>query len=117
MPVRLFAVSTHAGIPASAKSMFRREARRGVANKTETRRIGPRLILHQVRASLARDTLGLGATPRRDLGVVAREEHVRNCAALPFAGAGVVRIFEQPALEALLGARVLLAHHTGNEAH
>src|ERR1700733_2724134 len=111
------ASSTHAGIPASAKSMFRREARRVVANKTETRRIGPRLILHQVRASLARDTLGLGATPRRDLGVVAREEHVRNCAALPFARAGVVRILEQPALEAFLGARLLLPHHAGNEPH
>ena len=57
------------------------------------------------------------APPGGDLGVVAREEHVGNCAALPFARAGIVRIFEQPVFEALLCARRFLAHHAGNEPH
>src|SRR5580698_362565 len=85
--------------------------------KLQPRRIAAPLTLRQVRASLARDALGFGASPCRDLGVVAREKHIGNRAALPFARAGIVRVLEQALFEAFLRAGLLLTHHAGDEPH
>src|ERR1700722_14768170 len=105
------------------KSIFRPPARSryedpGVdENKTTTTAIAALLTLRQVRASLARDALGLRASPFRDLGVITRKQHLGNHAALPFARAGVMRVLEQILFKAFLGARLLLPHHAGNEPH
>src|SRR5271165_2913841 len=48
--------------------------------------------------------------------MVARQQHIGNGAALPFARAGIVRIFEQARFEAFLRARGLFADHAGVEA-
>src|SRR5260370_35652002 len=69
----------------------------------------------EITAVFARETPSLFAPPLRDLGVVARQQHLGNGAPLPRARARVLRVFEQTVLEALGNARLRLAHHAGNE--
>src|SRR5271166_1558624 len=71
----------------------------------------------QIRPSLPCDALRLAPPPLGDLRVVALEQHVGNGAALPFARAREVGMFDETALEALVGARGLLAHDSGDEPH
>src|SRR5215468_887155 len=71
----------------------------------------------QIRAAGAREPLGLGAAPGRDLGMVAAGEDGRDRTALPHLRPGVLRVFEQALAEALLQARGLLAHHARQQAH
>src|SRR5215472_2526856 len=71
----------------------------------------------QIRAARAGEPLGLGATPGRDLGMVAAGEDGRDRAALPELRPGILRVFEQAVAEALLRARGLLAHDAGEEPH
>src|SRR5580704_6399173 len=114
------ASSTHAGIPTSRKISFcdRRPVAWGLARtKVQLRRIWAPLKLRQVRPPLPRDPFRFRPPPFGDLRVVAREQHLRNRATLPYARARIVRIFEQALLEALLLARSVLAHHSGDEPH
>src|SRR5262249_41885823 len=71
----------------------------------------------QIRPACAGEPLGLGASPGRDLGMVAAGENVRDRTALPHLRPGVLRVFEQALAEALLQARGLLAHHAGQQPH
>src|SRR5262249_9007375 len=71
----------------------------------------------QIRAACAGEPLGLGATPGRDLGMVARAEDGTDPAALAELRHGILRVFEQAVAEALLRARGLLAHDAGEEPH
>src|SRR5438876_3971152 len=69
----------------------------------------------QIRAAGAREPLGLGAAPGRDLGMVAAGEDGGDRTALPELRPGILRVFEQAVAEALLCARGLLAHDAGEE--
>src|SRR5260370_38318418 len=65
----------------------------------------------QIRAAGAREPLGLGAAPGRDLGMVAAGEDGGDRTALPHLRPGVLRGFEQSLAEAPPQARSLLAPH------
>ena len=57
----------------------------------------------------------LGPAPRVDGGVIAGKQDLRHRAALEETGAGVLRIFQQVVLEALLDQRGGAADHAGQE--
>src|SRR5262249_11917348 len=63
----------------------------------------------QIRAAYAGETLGLGAAPGRDLGMVAAGEHGGDRTALPELRPGILRVFKQAGAEALLRPGGLLA--------
>src|SRR5258708_23559085 len=65
----------------------------------------------QIRAAGAREPLGLGAAPGRDLGMVAARKDGGGRTAPPHPRPGVLRVFEQPLAEALLPARSPPAPH------
>src|SRR5260370_29781100 len=71
----------------------------------------------QIRAAGAREPLGLGAAPGRDLGMVAAGEDGGERTALPPLPPGVLRGFEQSLAEALLHAPSPLAHHAEPQPH
>src|ERR1700752_5267733 len=73
--------------------------------------------LPKVRASLSGELFVAAPAPGRDLAVVAGYELLRDGAVLPELGPGVVRVFEQPLGETLLGSGGFLAHHAGQEPH
>src|SRR5579885_1410141 len=66
---------------------------------------------------LSRVSLFAPASRQAYLRVIAREQHVWNCAPFPYARARIVRIFKKPCLEALLGACFFFAHHAGQQPH
>ena len=59
----------------------------------------------EVRPALAGQPLGFRAPPRGDPGMVAGDQHVRNRPAFELLRPRIVRMFEQPVLEALVVAR------------
>src|ERR1700730_3886687 len=59
----------------------------------------------------------LAAAPRRHLAVIAGDERLRDRLALELLRPSVLWIFQQPRLEALIGARRLLAPHAGQQPH
>src|SRR6516165_6971519 len=67
----------------------------------------------QVRPPLSREPFGLGASPGGDLGVVARNQDLRDRPAFPQLRAGKMRIFEQSLGEAFIGGRTRCAHDAG----
>src|SRR3954471_2468389 len=69
----------------------------------------------EIRPPLPRQPLRLLAAPAGDRSVVAGEEHVRDGAPFPLARPRVMRVFEEAALEALLGRGGVLAHHARQE--
>ena len=86
----------------------RASARFAIPVSRRRRQIGP---------ALPSDPQRLLAPPFRDRLVIAREQHLGDGAALPFARPGVMRIFEQAGLETLGNAGFRLAHHAGDQPH
>ena len=59
---------------------------------------------------------GLLAAPPGDVEMVAGEEHVGDRPALPDRGTGILRVFQQAGVMALLGEAALLREHAGHQA-
>src|ERR1041385_2762338 len=64
----------------------------------------------EIGAARLGERLGLRPAPSFDLGVVARNQHLRDRLALEHRRTRVLRIFEQPVGKALLHGRGFLAH-------
>src|SRR5688572_29296695 len=79
--------------------------------------VGDRGRPEQIRPPLAGDALRFVPPPPFDGCMVAVEKHFWDRAALPFARARVMRVFQAVRLEALLQAGGLLAHHARQEPH
>src|SRR5262245_23904819 len=68
--------------------------------------VGPPLLGH---------LLGFAPAECRDLGVIARDQQVRDRAALPDLRPSILRVFQESRRETLLAAGRLLTHHTRQE--
>ncbi len=75
------------------------------------------MVRPQIGAPLAGNPFRFRPPPGGDLRVVARQQHLRHGAALPAAGAGVVRILQQSLLETLLDQRAFIAQHARQQPH
>src|SRR6202049_3525515 len=111
-----------AHLRAPLRGRFERTANRGRPRLYDIARalsflFRPLATTPQIGPPFAGGPLRLAAAPRRHLAVIAGDERLRDRLALELLRPSVLWIFQQPRLEALVGARRLLAHHSGQQPH